>query len=505
MKKIVKFLLMAIFAVFGLTGHMVSNNLSPFGVNIDGIDAGQGTAAAADVFQDISDVATMETNAGEFIAPAWLEILVLVSPANFPISTFLTQKTLDGVRGLAKAQAASYASKNGGTLPDYLIKTDDGRTRFNQNYVVKSDVMKNYKQFTNESISNYKLNWGEIAVIPFQDTASGAFAGGATSGTITVNNVKMWTRNCLLKVQGKTYGTGEELVVFVNQVNTGTNTLSLVSVANDGAENIPAIAISDQLTRMGTAHSELAVKNDAVMQSPVSDFNYAQKFITSVVYSNWLMMTQVFTNYSFSLITNLALQDFRYGQEFSFMFGVRSKFSVTPPAGGSEDIIATGGLTQYIDQTIEYGTGGGNTTITETDIVDFTKQMRVGNNGSDTRYLFAGSELISSLNKGVMNDSTRFVKKDYDTVYGLSFTVLYSFFGTINVMYAPLMDQSDFRDKGFLLDMQFVDKFVFQPFRETKVNLWEIREQDGQSIDMVETCGLVVRNTDTHFVMEVKA
>jgi len=502
--KIFKYLLIAIFALFALNPKIIANSISPFSMNLDGIAPGAGTTAAADIFQDINDLATFEDKSSEFIAPAWLEILVLVSPANFPISTFLTQKTLDGIRGLAKAEAARVGSK-GGTLPDYLIKTDDGKTRFNQNYAVKADYMKNYKQFTNESVSNYKLNWGEIAVIPFQDTASGAFAGGATSGSFTVNNIKMWTRNCLMKVQGKTYGNGDELVLFVNDVNTATNTVSVVSVSNNGAENIVAIAIDDQLTRMGTANSELEVKRDAVMQSPVSDYNYAQKFITSVVYSNWLMMTQLFTNYSFSLITNLALQDFRYGQEFSFMFGVRSRFTVTKPAGGTETIIATGGLTQYIDQIIEYGTGGGNTTITETDIVDFTKTMRVGNNGSDTRYLFAGSELISSLNKGVMSDSTRFVQKDYDTVYGLSFTTLYSFFGTINVMYAPLMDQSDFRDKGFLLDMAFIDKFVFQPFRETKVNLWELRESDAQSIDMVETCGLVVRNTDTHFIMQVKA
>jgi len=505
MKQIFKVLLLAIFAVFAVSPKMVSNNLSPFGVNAVGITPEDGTAAPADIFQDINDLATMDTNAGEFIAPAWLEILVLVSPANFPISTFLTQKTLDGIRGLAKAQAASYAKANGGTLPDYLIKTDDGKTRFNQNYAVKADYMKNYKQFTNESISNYKLNWGEIAVRPFQDKLQAGTTGGHTTENVTVTNPKMWTRNSLMKVQGLKYASGEELVVFVNAVNTGTGVVSIISVANDGAQNIPVIGNTAQVTRMGTAHSELDIKNDAVMQSPVSDYNYAQKFITSVVYSNWLMMTQLFTNYSFSLITNLALQDFRYGQEFAFMFGVRSKFSATKPAGGTEEVITTGGLAQYVDQYIEYGTGGGNTTITEADIVDFTKAMRVGNNGSDTRYLFAGSELISSLNKGVMSNSTRFVQKDYDTVYGLSFTVLYSFFGTINVAYAPLMDQSDFRDRGFLLDMQFVDKFVFQPFRETQIDLWKLRESDAKSIDMVETCGMVVRNTDTHSIMRVKA
>lgn len=501
MKKLLRFLLVALFSVLATSHQAVSNELSPFSVNITGIDPGQGTALSDDIFQEVSDLKNFETNAGEFIAPAWLEILVLVSPANFPISTFLTQKVLDGVRGLAKAEGM-----NDKKYEDILIKTDSGDTRFNTKYAVKSSEMENYKQFGTQEVANYKLNWGEIAVIPFQDTLGAAFAGGATTGTLTVNNAKMWTRYSLMKIQNQEYGNGEELVVFVNSVDTGAGTVSVASLGGgDGTENIPVLVGDEQITRMGTAHSELGVKNDAVMQSPVSDYNYAQKFITSVVYSNWLMMTQLFSNYSFSLITNLALQDFRYGQEFSFMFGLRSRISSTKPGGGSEDIITTGGLTHYIDQQIEYGTGGGNTTITETDIVDFTKQMRVGNNGSDTRYLFSGSELISSLNKGVMSDSTRFVQKDYDTVYGLSFTVLYSFFGTINVMYAPLMDQSDYRDKGFLLDMQFIDKFVFQPFRETKVNLWELRESDAQSIDMLETCGLVVRNTDTHFVFVVKA
>lgn len=506
MKRFIKFFILAIFAVFAVTPKMVSNELSPFGANIEGIAPTEGTAAAADVFQDINDLEKFETNASEFIAPAWLEILTLVSPANFPISTFLTQKTLDGVRGLAKAQAADYAKKNGGKLPDYMIKTDDGKTRFNTNYAINQKYMKNMEQFSDEPVHNYKLNWGHIAVVPFQDSTTADFAGGATSGTVTVNNINMWTRGCLAKVQNQEYANGEELVVYVNNVATDTNTLSIASVGGgNGSQNIVAFSSGSRLTRMGTAHAEGDVKRDAVMQAPTSDFNYAQKFITSVVYSNWLQMTQLFSNYSFSLITNLALQDFRYGQEFSFMFGVRSRFTITRPAGGSEIINTTGGLTHFIDQTIEYGTGNGNTDITETDIVDITKDMRVGNNGADTRYLFAGSELISSLNKGVMNDTTRFVKKDYDTVYGLSFTVLYSFFGTINVMYAPLMDQTDYRDRGFLLDMQYIDKFVFQPFRQTKVNLWELREYDGQSIDMLEACGMVVRNTDTHFVMQVKA
>ncbi|MDD4971895.1 MAG: DUF5309 family protein [Paludibacter sp.] len=489
MKTIVKFILCVVMAIFATTPEAVSNGLSPFSLNSNGIDPAWGTAASTDIFKNM----TTEDFIGdksEFVAPAWLEILILVSPANYPISTFLTNKTIDGIRGLAKAKSAG-----GGEFSD-LFQND---RIANAKYGVPVETMKNWKQFGTSEIHNYKLNWGEIAVIPYQDALGALFAGGATNATLTVGNTEMWTPNCLARIQGYNYATsGDSCVVAVKAV--GSTTIDVVSTGTNGTENIPALANGTRLTRMGTAFDSDAVKNESVVQTPYSDYNYAQKFITSVVYSNWLMLTQLFTNYSFSMVTNLALQDFRYGQEFCFMFGGRSEFTLN-----SKTVRTTGGLEHFIDQVIEYGTGGGNKTITEANIVDFTKQMRVGNNGSDTRFLFAGSELISALNKGVMSDSTRFVQKEYDTVYGLSFTVLYSFFGTINVSYAPLMDQSDFIDKGFLLDMQYVDKFVFQPFRETKTNLWEIRQSDGQAVDLVEASGMIVRNTGTHFIFEVKA
>ena len=488
MKTIVRFLICVVLSIFATTPEAVSNGLSPFSLNSNGIDPGLGTAAGTDIFKEM-DFEDFNTDKSDFIAPAWLEILVLVSPANYPISTFLTNKTLDGIRGLAKAK-----SQNG----EFADLFQNGRIA-NAKYGVPAESMKNWRQFGESTISNYKLNWGEIAVLPFQDTLGALFAGGSTTATLTVGNTEMWTPNCLARVQGYTYATsGDACILAVKAV--GATTIDVISTGTDGTENIPALANGARLTRMGTAFDSEAVKNDSVVQTPYKDYNYAQKFITSVVYSNWMALTQMFVNYSFSMVTNLALQDFRYGQEFCFMFGGRSEFTLN-----NKTVRTTGGLEHFIDQVIEYGTGGGNKTITEANIVDFTKQMRVGNNGSDTRFLFAGSELISALNKGVMSDSTRFVQKDYDTVYGLSFTVLYSFFGTINVSYAPLMDQSDYIDKGFLLDMQYIDKFVFQPFRQTQTNLHELRQSDAKAVDLVEAAGLIVRNTGTHFVFEVKA
>lgn len=501
MKKIIKLLLCALFAIFATSPEAMSENLNPFAMNIEGIDPDAGTAAKDDIFRDVNDLEGFEGSASEFVAPAWLEVLTLISPANYPISTFLTQKTLDGIRGLAKAESMS------GKHEDVLFKTDAGNSRFNSKYRVKKDVMRNDKQFSEEGVKNYKLNWGDIAVLPFQDaTTAEAFGTPATSGNINVANVNMWKVGHTVKIQNAVYATSQKpLNVYVGAVDVPNNRITVYSLGTNGSENIPTIASGTQITRMGAASAEGAVKAAAVTQSPTSDYNYAQKFIVSVVYSNWMMMTQLFTNYSFSMITNLALQDFRYGQEFSFMFGTRGQQSLPVEGGGSERINLTGGLVDYVDQVIEYGTGSGNTTITEADIVEFTKEMRVGNNGSDTRFLYAGSELISSLNKGIMKDSTRYVQKESEVIYGLSFTSLYSFFGTINVMYAPLMDQSEYRDRGFLLDMLYIDKFVFQPFHQNEVDLKKLREYDGHSVDMIETCGLVVRNKPTHFEMQVKA
>lgn len=476
-------------AILATTPEAVSNGLSPFSLNSNGIDPAMGTAAAADIFKDMT-AEDFFTNNSEFVAPAWLEILTLVSPANYPISTFLTNKTLDGIRGLAKAKSAQ-----GGEFADMF--QNDRIT--NAKFGVPAESMKNWKQFGTSTIDNFKLNWGEIAVLPFQDALGALFSGGATTATLTVGNTDMWRPNDLIRVQGYNYATsGVSLVLAVKAV--GSTTIDVISTGTDGGENIPALASGSRLTRMGPAFGSDAVKNESVTPTPYSDYNYAQKFITSVVYSNWLSLTQMFVNYSYSMVTNLALQDFRYGQEFCFMFGNRSEFTLN-----NKTVRTTAGLEYFIDQIIEYGTGGGNKTITESNIVDFTKQMRVGNNGSDTRFLWAGSELISALNKGVMSDSTRFITKEHDTVYGLSFTVLYSFFGTINVSYAPLMDQSDYIDKGFLLDMQYVNKFVFQPFRQTTIDLVKLRESDGQAVDLVEASGLIVQNTGTHFIFEVKA
>ena len=46
MKKIVKFMLLALFAVLAVTPQMVASNLSPFGVNETGLPPGEGTAAS---------------------------------------------------------------------------------------------------------------------------------------------------------------------------------------------------------------------------------------------------------------------------------------------------------------------------------------------------------------------------------------------------------------------------------------------------------------------------
>ena len=102
---------------------------------------------------------------------------------------------------------------NGGTAQDILIKTDKGESRFNTKYAVNQDYMKNYKQFGDEEIKNYKLNWGEIAVIPFQDKVNAIFAApAAVRGSLVVANIAMWTHHSLLKVQGGTYGNGDDLI-----------------------------------------------------------------------------------------------------------------------------------------------------------------------------------------------------------------------------------------------------------------------------------------------------
>ena len=71
MKKIVNFLFCVLFSILAVSPSSVSASLSPFGMNAS-TDPTQGTAAAADIFQDVTLETFEEGNASDMVAPAWL-------------------------------------------------------------------------------------------------------------------------------------------------------------------------------------------------------------------------------------------------------------------------------------------------------------------------------------------------------------------------------------------------------------------------------------------------
>ena len=64
MKTIVKFLLCVVMAIFATTPEAVSNGLSPFSLNSNGIDPTMGTAAATDIFKDMTAEDFFTNNSG---------------------------------------------------------------------------------------------------------------------------------------------------------------------------------------------------------------------------------------------------------------------------------------------------------------------------------------------------------------------------------------------------------------------------------------------------------
>lgn len=494
MRKHICVLLVLVCTLIGFSIANLRDGISPYYGN-DGIDEAKGTSPASATARGVFTFEDLKDINSDIIMPQWIERLVLVAPGNYPFTTFLTEKYLAGVRGRFETMITNDTAFDG-------LDWKDKKGRFNGGIYTDKKYWTDYERFSNGNMNtannNIELNWGEIGVLPYQATVTVANAGGASLITLTVSNAVFWKRGSGVYFQSlaDTNGDGGTLNGRVTAVDTVAST---ITVENVSQVNFPSIPLDSKITRTGDTYGELAVKATPVTPVPYNFSNFGQNYITSVVFSKWEQATELFVNYSFAQMQTLALQDFRNTQELTMCLGRKASFVTqeVDPVGGSQ-MYTTGGLTYFIDQEITLGLTG---QIFEDDLVDLMAEMRVGNNGAPTRFLFCGFELVAALNKGVLNDSTRFVKQEFDTVYGLSFTCLYCFFGRINVAYSPLLDQTDYTDKGFLLDMDYINKFVFMPFKLNSTDLEKIRESRADAADFIETSGLVVQNIGAQFTV----
>ncbi len=262
-------------------------------------------------------------------------------------------------------------------------------------------------------------------------------------------------------------------------------------------KGIPEIKAGSKLVRMGRAAAELDVQTAQFSALPAKDRNNCQIFKMQVEQSTLMKIARKELGWSFSDQEEAAIIDMRLGMEKSFLFGHRTKFF--DPVK-QQEVYLTGGI----------WTQAGTETTLDLDNLDSKALVKlcsdafVGRTGSKRKILIAGTALMEALSNvdynKVVSGGESFVK------WGVEFREIRSNFGSLYVLHSEIFDQCGHSTDGFILDPDYLTKYVHVPFSCEKLDLRKSGQRNSDAVVLTEASCLVLRYPATHMrVLGTKA
>lgn len=324
-------------------------------------------------------------------------------------------------------------------------------------------------------------------------------------------------------VSGYKSGTDEvdpehPLMLRVHAINSETN-LPLVYAVNGKQSNnknpylIPTLAKGTVLLRMGRAAAEKDVSTGRYYQLPSPDEQYCQRFIMQVEQTIYDRLSKTEVEWSFTRVERMAMEDMRIGMEASGLFGIKSKHAVN----GQGNVYTCEGIWYRAGKDLEIGhwekvlDSAGNPVveegkyvqqyvISEDELVDLVGRIIEGaGNGSRTKLVFVDNTIYAALCKIKTNNRTRIFEPERDyNKWRLDFQSFESM-GTKLLFYRhDLFNAWGFNGRGFSLDPEYLDKWVFQNWERSTYNLKELFISNSDAVVMQEFSCWTLGFPDAH-------
>jgi hypothetical protein len=368
------------------------------------------------------------------------------------------------------------------------------------------------------SVSSFKTEFYAVSSRELIDTVNTAYTrstDGDESADLKVNNITAWTDDDTCMFYGVVggpvaagYGDGKDLVCFVVSRNVSASTIKIQPVngieginAKVGKMVLPTIPINTKIVRMGTCKNELDAQTSPYGIVPVKDYNYLQIFMAQAEEGTFQKLHEKEVEFSFSDYEAQNIYDMRARMEYSFLFGVRSKFyDVT----NLKERFMTGGLTRYITTALEYGTGGSDREIDNPTVIGWTKSIFRGNSGSDRRVMFMGDSFAASM-MGADTVQRQIDAKKTERVYGITFNLIETNFGQLLCKHHNLLDLAGWGEKAIVLDLNYVEKHTWKPMAVRQLDLKGSGQRNVVATVIEETSGAVLRYPAVHAIIGPKA
>lgn len=259
---------------------------------------------------------------------------------------------------------------------------------------------------------------------------------------------------------------------------------------------VPLLQQGTALVRMGRAATELDVQTPQFSAMPRKASNNCQIFKMQVEESTMAKLAGKEAGWSFSDQEEAAIIDMRLGMEKSFIFGSRGKYF--DPVK-NENVYFTGGIWGQAPRSAELDLD----TLTEGDLIDLCSKAFTGNNGSKRKILIAGTRLMEALSK--LQYSKVLSAGETRVKWGIEFKEIVSNFGTLYVLHSEVFDACGHAADGFILDPNYLTKYVHVPFQAEKLDLRASGQRNTDAVVLTEASCLVLRYPQAHIRVIGKA
>jgi hypothetical protein len=367
------------------------------------------------------------------------------------------------------------------------------------------------RHLTAVPIKSFRTNFYSVDTRPLVDKVLANYtkpADGSELAEIAVVNIDAWSKDDTTIVRGILGTDNHDLMLYVADINQVEGKIKVQAVngpegtgANAGKVIVPSIAANTVLVRGGSAKSEKDAQTSPYAMLPVKEYNLCQLFMAQVEESTYQRMHDQEVDWGFSDYEALNIYDMKARMEISYLWGFRGQFY---DKIDKDMKYTTGGVTRFVPKVLEYGTGGGNMTMTKDTYVNWMKEIFTGNSGSDSRILFADSNLLASLH--LIDDVNRQLDASKTEVkWGITFKVIETNFGRLLIKHHNLYDITRRIGEGLVLDINNVEKHVFLPTQITKLDLIKSGQKNADASVIAETSTTVLRYPDTHARIRPKA
>ena len=193
--------------------------------------------------------------------------------------------------------------------------------------------------------------------------------------------------------------------------------------------------------------------------------------------------------WNFSDQEEAAIIDMRLGMEKNFIFGKRARLF---DAAKNEHVYFTGGIWQQAARSHTMPLGK----LTEADLIDLCSAAFTGNSGSKRKILIAGTGLVEALSK--LQYTKTVSAGDTFTKWGIEFKEIRSNFGSLYLLHSEVFDQCGHANDGFVLDPDYMTKYVHVPFQAETLDLRRSGQRNTDAVVLTEASCLVLRYPAAH-------